>query len=165
MLVLMFEKFWPRSSARGGGRRVSCVFNSDSGLPMSGEGAPETDNRSVGRSNVFLSASLRVGGRSIAVRIRNLSALGAQVEAPGLPSVGTKVGLSRGSLNALGHVAWQKGEQAGVNFDTPIDVSIWVRRVGHAGQQRVDAAISAIMQSRVAAELPAVTQGQISESD
>jgi hypothetical protein len=60
------------------------------------------------------------------------------------PPVGVNVRLLRGSLSAKGVFAWQGNRQGGVNFDHQIDVSLWVRRVAHAGQQRVDAVIDTI---------------------
>jgi hypothetical protein len=109
---------------------------------------PEPDNRSEGRSNVFLAATLETDRGAIAVRIRNIASRGALVEAPGLPSVGAKVKLARGELSSSGTVAWEGGDHAGINFDRPIDAERWVRRVGHAGQRRVDAIVEAIRDRR-----------------
>jgi hypothetical protein len=91
---------------------------------------------------------LETGQASNAVRIRNLSCRGALIEGPIIPRVGAKVRLLRGSLSARGVLAWQGNSQGGVNFDDEIDVSLWVRRVAHAGQQRVDAVIDAIRRRR-----------------
>src|SRR4051794_32977063 len=57
----------------------------------------ESNDRSEGRSNVFLGGTLETEQASNAVRIRNLSYHGALVEGPILPSVGAKVRLLRGS--------------------------------------------------------------------
>jgi hypothetical protein len=102
------------------------------------------ENRSEGRSNVFLAARLDGGGASTAVRIRNISARGALVDGRTLPPVGTPVRLTRGRFSAVGQLAWAGEGQAGVNFDCEIDVPSWVQRVGHGGQQRVDGVIAAL---------------------
>jgi hypothetical protein len=104
----------------------------------------ESNNRPEGRSNVFLSATLDTEQASNAVLIRNLSCRGALIEGPIIPRVGAKLRLLRGSLSARGVLAWQGNSQGGINFDDQIDVSLWVERVGHAGQQRVDAVIDTI---------------------
>lgn len=103
-----------------------------------------TDHRSEGRSNVFLAATLITGESPVPVHIRNLSSHGVLIEGVELPDVGARVRLSRGQLSALGQVAWEGTGQAGIRLDCEIDVDKWVRRVGHSGQQRVDAVISAV---------------------
>lgn len=111
---------------------------------MSTKAAPALDHRSEGRSNVFLTATLQAGGRSSPVRIRNISARGALVDGPALPPVGTAVRLVRGSLSAVGQLAWTGAGQGGLTFDATIDVADWVRRIGHSGQQRVDSVVAAL---------------------
>jgi hypothetical protein len=106
--------------------------------------ASTVENRSEGRSNVFLTAMLDGAGTSTPVRIRNISARGVLVDGRGLPPVGTPVRLSRGRFSAAGQLAWAGEGQAGVNFDREIDVASWVQRVVHAGQQRVDGVIAAL---------------------
>lgn len=108
---------------------------------------PQSDQRSHGRSNVFLTAVLDSGAARSAVRIRNLSASGALVEATGLPPVGTAVRIVRGDLSASGTLAWADAGHAGISFSAEIDVATWVRRVGHGGQQRVDGVVAALRNS------------------
>lgn len=128
---------------------------------------PETENRSQGRSNVFLSASLFAGPVPLPVRVRNLSTRGALLDGGSLPPAGTRVRLVRGALNADGQIAWQGHGHAGIRFNTEIDVGQWVTGVGHAGQQRVDQAIAALRRDEPApANVPAMdtpTLRQISE--
>jgi hypothetical protein len=102
------------------------------------------ENRSEGRSNVFLTATLNVGGTAIPVRIRNIATRGVLVEAPFLPAVGTRITLTRGQLSATGELTWDGAGQAGISFHHPIQVDSWVRKTGHAGQQHVDRIVSAI---------------------
>ena len=102
------------------------------------------ENRSSGRSNVFLTATLDCGGRTMPVRIRNLSARGALVDGKALPPAGTRVRLLRGRLSALGEIAWETEVQGGLKFDGDVDVASWVQRLGHSGQERVDGVIAAL---------------------
>jgi hypothetical protein len=104
----------------------------------------ETNSRSATRSNVFLSATLVTDSSTLAVRIRNLSAHGALLDGSALPAAGLGVRLVRGGLTVRGRVAWQAGDQIGISFDDQIEVAQWVRRVGHAGQQRVDLVVAAL---------------------
>lgn len=104
----------------------------------------EANHRAQIRSNVFLAAALVAGARTIPVRLRNLSARGALLEAPALPPTGSKVHLVRGELSAEGEIAWQKDGVAGLRFCGEIDAAQWVRRIGHRGQQRVDEAMAAL---------------------
>jgi hypothetical protein len=103
-----------------------------------------TDPREHERSNVFLGAALHAAGKSIPVRVRNLSIAGALLDGADLPVQGVKVELRRGSLSASGEVAWAAGTQRGIRFDQEIDVSAWVRSIGHAGQRRVDLAVNSL---------------------
>ncbi|HEV8406290.1 MAG TPA: PilZ domain-containing protein [Sphingomicrobium sp.] len=106
-----------------------------------------SDNRSEGRSNVFLTAALETGAGSAPVRIRNLSSVGALVDGTALPPVGAKVSLLRGHLRASGEIVWQEKTNCGIRFDHAINVMDWVQRPGHSGQQRVDGIVSAIRNS------------------
>lgn len=108
------------------------------------ESSSAPDHRSEGRSNVFLAATLVTGESPIAVHIRNLSSHGVLIEGVPLPGVGARVRLLRGQLSAPGQVAWEGTGQAGIQLDCEIDVDKWVCRVGHSGQHRVDALISAV---------------------
>jgi hypothetical protein len=108
---------------------------------------PETDQRSAGRSNVFLAAVLHGGAGAAPVRIRNISATGALIEATSLPPAGTAVRLVRGDLCAGGELAWTSARHAGIRFADAVDVEAWVKRVGHSGQQRVDGVVAALRRS------------------
>jgi len=107
------------------------------------------EQRSRGRSNVFLTATLDCGSRTTPVRIRNVSARGALVDGVGLPAAGSRVTLLRGRLSAVGEIAWESDDQGGLKFDNDIDVASWVQRLGHSGQQRVDGVIAALRSGEV----------------
>ena len=102
------------------------------------------NNRIEARPNVFLSATLNADGETISVRIRNLSELGALVDGSHLPPAGSRIKLMRGRLAAIGDLAWVGSGQAGLNFDTKIDLDAWVQKLGHSGQQRVDGLIASL---------------------
>jgi PilZ domain-containing protein len=107
----------------------------------------QSDNRSEGRSNVFLTAALETAAGSAPVRIRNLSSVGALIDGAALPAVGTKVRLLRGQLQADAQIVWQEKANCGIRFDHAINVMDWVQRPGHSGQQRVDGIVAAIRNS------------------
>jgi hypothetical protein len=115
------------------------------------------DHRSQSRSNVFLSASLIVGVVALPVRVRNMSRHGALLDGDSLPPEGTKVGLVRGELSVEGEIAWQRGSQAGIRFSGQIEVAVWVKKIGHAGQQQVDNAIATLRRHE---QLPANAEPQ-----
>jgi hypothetical protein len=96
------------------------------------------DPRATRRSNVYLAATLVASGASRPVRLRNISAVGALLDAPDLPAEGTSVELRRGRLGVRGEIAWQSGAHCGVRFDAEVIVADWVKRVHHEGQEHVD---------------------------
>lgn len=131
---------------------------------MTGDALNTEDKRSEGRSNVFLTATLDSGTGPVLVRIRNISTSGVLVDGASLPSVGTKVRLSRGELSVTGELVWQGTRQGGINFAENIDVDRWVQKAGHPGQQRVDGIMAALRRSeRVPDELQEVPTGSLME--
>ncbi len=92
---------------------------------MNAETALSVDRRAE-RTHLFLVATLYVGGSGRAVRVRNLSATGALIEAAELPPVGSEVMLRRALLEAPGTVAWMESGRAGLRLSGPIDVSAWL---------------------------------------
>jgi hypothetical protein len=114
----------------------------------SGETEPEgsAEDRAAPRTNLLLAATAEVGGRSVAVRIRNLSETGAMVEGAGLPDAGVALVLMRGDLQVAATVAWAAGARRGVRFAGPTPVSEWtggkpraIDCTGLRDQRRVDA--------------------------
>lgn len=63
-----------------------------------------------------MTATIESSGRTIQVKLRNLSAEGAQVEAAELPVEGTEVLFRKGDLAVVGTLVWTKGKQAGIRF-------------------------------------------------
>lgn len=104
--------------------------------------AAEMSNaRAAARSNVFLAATLVAAGKSFSVRVRNISQGGALIDGSDLPAAGMEVILRRGSLRAPAEVAWSELRHCGVRFNTPIRLADWVSRIGHPGQEQVDALV------------------------
>ncbi|HEX8222546.1 MAG TPA: PilZ domain-containing protein [Allosphingosinicella sp.] len=92
-----------------------------------GEIEPEkgAEDRVSPRTNLLLAANAEVGGRTLPVRIRNLSETGAMLEGTGLPDAGLKLVLVRGDLHVSAVVAWAAGGRRGVRFDGPTPVHEW----------------------------------------
>lgn len=104
------------------------------------------EDRVAPRTNLLLAATAEVGGRSLPVRIRNLSESGAMVEGAGLPEAGTPLILMRGDLQVAATVAWAAGSRRGVRFAGPTPVNEWtggkpraIDCTGLRDQRRVDA--------------------------
>lgn len=94
------------------------------------------------RKNLFLMATLVVGGANRAVRVRNLSASGALVEAARLPPSGGRAILQRGGLHAECELVWQADGRGGLKFATPIDLADWIPGASAQNQMQVDRAIA-----------------------
>jgi hypothetical protein len=116
---------------------------------------PATDHRVETRSNLFVMAALYTGAGSMPVRIRNMSASGALVEAADLPAVGTHVRLSRGSISVTGEIIWADKQKAGMHFDSPTAPNDWMPRGNRgAGQQLAD---EVVHQTRLGSAVRTVT--------
>ena len=68
-----------------------------------------------------MTASLEVSGRSIVVKLRDLSADGAQIQGDDIPIEGTSLMFRRGDLAVAGSVIWTKGKQGGIAFSVKLD--------------------------------------------
>jgi hypothetical protein len=108
------------------------------------EGSAE--DRASPRTNLLLAATVETGGRTLSVRIRNLSETGALVEGAGLPDAGMPLVIVRGDLQVSATIAWAAGGRRGVRFDGPTPVSEWTGGkprpldvTGLRDQRRVDA--------------------------
>ena len=88
-----------------------------------------SQNRKSRRSNVLFAATLEAGGRSLPVRLRNLSSEGALVKGARLPRTGAEILFRRNELSVPGRVAWVDGEQAGIAFAEPLKAEDVLRNV------------------------------------
>lgn len=86
-------------------------------------------NRRSRRSNVLLVATLEAGGQSLQVKLRNLSADGALVEAKTLPPEGSEVVFKRKELVVSGRIAWLGKDHAGVAFHDKLEPEQVMRHV------------------------------------
>ena len=86
-------------------------------------------NRKTRRSNVLMSASIELSGKSLPVKLRNLSADGALVEADTLPVEGASIMFRKGELCVQGRVAWAKTRHAGISFVRKLDPEQVLRHV------------------------------------
>ncbi|HEU0100068.1 MAG TPA: PilZ domain-containing protein [Allosphingosinicella sp.] len=113
-----------------------------------GEIEPEgsVEDRAAPRTNLLLAATAEVDGRTLPVRIRNLSETGALIEGAGLPDAGMPLVVMRGDLQVAATVAWAVGGRRGVRFAGPTPVNEWtggkpkpIDCTGLRDQRRVDA--------------------------
>ena len=86
-------------------------------------------NRKTRRSNVLMSASIELSGKSLPVKLRNLSADGALVEADMLPVEGASIMFRKGELCVQGRVAWAKTRHAGISFVRKLEPEEVLRHV------------------------------------
>lgn len=97
----------------------------------------------TGNKLPLLLATLYCKSGSRPVAIKNFTSQGALVEAVGMPAVGEAITLKRGTLHVRGKMAWNDGDNAGIEFNSPVRVSEWIVTSAHRSQQLVDAMIDA----------------------
>lgn len=78
------------------------------------------------RRNLFVAAQLAWENGSNAVRIRNISGVGALIEGDKFPHTDQSVRLTRGQQSAHGHLVWVRGSRAGMLFSVPITPDEWL---------------------------------------
>ena len=120
------------------------------------------------RKNLLLTATIRSGGVSATVRIRNLSEKGAMVDGHALPEPGASIILQRLEVEMRGVVAWRAEGRCGIQFEGAASVDEWVagRRAPAAifgqGQSRVDQIQAAIRGGRdILEDVPAAGAAEI----
>jgi hypothetical protein len=86
-------------------------------------------NRRQRRSNVLLTAVIELSGRAVDVKLRNLSADGALIEADNLPIEGSEISFRRGDLQVAGKVVWVANKRAGIQFHAPLSPEALLRHV------------------------------------
>lgn len=115
---------------------------------MVSEGAKidPAEGRADPRMNLFLSATVEVDGRSLAVRIRNLSVRGAMIESHGLPREGSDIVIERTGMKVGGTLRWASGPRAGVQFDRTINLATWSPSLALSARNQadVDGAVAAV---------------------
>lgn len=86
-------------------------------------------NRRSRRTNVLLAATLEQSGQIIAVKLRNLSADGALIEAETLPAEGSEILFRRNHLAVQARVCWVAGRHAGIAFAQQLESQEVLRNV------------------------------------
>lgn len=127
----------------------------DQGGSAEGLGDSSTSSRGrAPRKNLLLTATIRSGGVSAPVRIRNLSVKGAMVDGKALPEPGATLVLQRLEVEMRGVVVWRAEGRCGIHFEGAASVDEWVagRRSPVAifgqGQSRVDQIQAAVRSGR-----------------
>lgn len=87
------------------------------------------DPRRSRRANVLFTASIDVQGVSTPVKLRNLSADGALIEAAKLPAPGTQLTFHRNELSLAGYLAWVDGSHGGIEFAEKLEPQQVMRNV------------------------------------
>lgn len=77
----------------------------------------------------MLIAMLEHAGSVLPILIRNLSAHGAMVEGDVLPAEGSEVVFKRNDLTVQAHVAWVKGNIAGLAFAESLSADAVLRHI------------------------------------
>lgn len=98
-------------------------------VPCLMDESSQTQNRRQRRSNVLLTAVIELSGRTLDVKLRNLSANGALVESDSLPVEGAEIRFKRGDLIVAGKVIWVRGSRAGINFHNQLTPEALLRHV------------------------------------
>ena len=78
---------------------------------------------------MLMAAALELSGRSLPVKLRNLSSDGALVEGERLPVEGSEVVFRRQELAVSGRVVWLRGGRAGLSFNQPLTPEAVLRHV------------------------------------
>jgi hypothetical protein len=94
-------------------------------------GQPPSDQsrRRSPRSKVFLAATLEWPDQALAVVLRDLSEHGALIEGKGLVAHDAPVILRRKDLSVGGHVAWARGNLAGIAFTKSLNREVVMQHV------------------------------------
>ena len=105
-------------------KRLPCAVNM---LAMDQSCASQ--NRQSNRSPVLLSATIELQGKTIPVRLRNLSEQGALIEAAGLPPQASSVLFARNDLRLNAQVMWAEGNFVGLRFERHLEREELLRQV------------------------------------
>jgi hypothetical protein len=97
----------------------------------------DSSRRSSIRSKVLLAATLRLADRTLAVRLRDLSADGALVEGAGDLAVDGLVTFCRNDLAVPGVVAWSDGKLAGISFSGPLSPELVLRHIPRPAEIKI----------------------------
>lgn len=122
-------------------------------VPTSSE-CTTVDARSTARASIYLAAALYCDGSSSPVKIRNISATGALLEAPAAPAAGALVQLVRGGLIVHALIIWSNEGRCGLKFSGSVDVERWRASPANAEQQRIDEVVRLVKAGAVPLPVP-----------
>jgi hypothetical protein len=128
--------------------------------PCPGDGTA-ADSRAAPRSSFYLTAGLYWDGSYSPVKIRNMSASGALIEAGAAPGAGSLVQLVRGTLIAHALVAWSAEGRCGLRFSGRVDVQQWRVNPSSAEQQRVDEVVRLVKAGAVPLPVPPLSDADM----
>ena len=87
------------------------------------------------RSQLFMKAELEHEGRTLDVRLRNLSADGALLQGDNLPPEGAQVVFRRTELSVAARVAWSSKDRAGIQFAEQLSPDTVLRHIPEPRQR------------------------------
>lgn len=105
---------------------------------LSSDNVSMVSRREAPRTNLFLSAVLVGEDVRLPVTVRNLSSSGAMIETREDFKAAAPLSLVRGSLNSMVTWVWTNGRRAGVKFENPIEVGLWIPQGSSQAQVNVD---------------------------
>jgi hypothetical protein len=108
---------------------------------------PEEQRRER-RTHLIVMATLGWDAGSTPVRVRNMSARGALIDASVIPEPGNLVMLKRGRLQVAGQIAWAAPGQAGLAFSASVCVADWMASRSSQHQGRIDDIVSGYRSAR-----------------
>lgn len=96
--------------------------------PQQRDNGEDSQRRETPRHPLIWSALVHHNHDSVRVRIRNISESGALVESPQDYAVGAEILLDLGDAGQhFARVSWAHGDQVGLKFDRPFDISVLSR--------------------------------------
>lgn len=84
------------------------------------------NNRKQGRTKVITGVTFASGARLLAVRLRDVSLSGMQLELPNPPELGSEVTISKGKLQTKGVLVRIEGSRCGIKLHENIDLDSWL---------------------------------------
>ncbi|GAA3885571.1 hypothetical protein GCM10022276_00590 [Sphingomonas limnosediminicola] len=103
-----------------------------------GQPPSEQSRRGSPRSKVFLAATLEWPDRARTVVLRDLSEHGALIQGNGLVARDVPVILRRKDLSVGGHVAWVRGNLAGIAFTNSLNREVVMQHIPRAAVRQKD---------------------------
>jgi hypothetical protein len=101
------------------------AFEADAAKPAADAALPSDEHRGERRHPLIWSGELHYDFQTTPVRLRNISERGAQIECDRILAVGAEPLLDLGEAGSVfGTITWTVGDQAGLSFHTPFDMTM-----------------------------------------